>query len=1635
MATLQTLLSQQMIERLGWTLIHFVWQATAVALMLAVVLRCLRRSSSNTRYIVSCLAMVLIVALTLVTMSLVEVSRPVAEAGPTLGTLPMSVTPVEVIELAQLRIESFDAPVPAMPERAIRVPWTQRAANALEPALPWLVSGWLLGVFGLSAWHLGGWAQLQRMKRRMVRQVAEPLHASLADLSNRLGVRHAVGLLESALVEVPTVVGWLKPVILLPASALSGLTTEQLEAILAHELAHVRRCDYLVNLAQTVVEILGFYHPAVWWISHRIRDERENCCDDVAVGVCGDSRRYARALTCLEELRHHSTELAVAASGGSLVARIARLLGRPPIDNRRFAWLPGLIALLVVAAILIPTALVLAAPETTAPTDTSTQETPSDATTPKLTTQTLAVDRTSDRPTVLVSFLLFTNPMPNKIVDIDTRRRIAEILAPEVPPAREGLAAMQNATVAQILQTWVAGRLLTPYTTEFLVDVLQSRGYLEREATPEILVNDNVPGHMNLITEELFLPAEDPTSSPKLVKMGTFVQVTPHVPPAPSDRITLEIAAEWKSRIKQSDPNENPTIRSTEIASTVTVLKNHYFTLLAQPDGTSDSEDVANNFHLLIFRADLFEPSLTDATTPTPPARASKTLSRQIILDVQTVSVAKDSLADGIVEWGRPQTGGWPMGIEMGYTGSTNINSRRAGGWPMGIEMGYTPDQTVTDALRKHLDELYAQGLARRLAHQRLTTQDGYKARFKAVKEEWFSLTPPQTQNAGAPQAEHTSIASGTIITATPTISDANNITLHLNVEFSESLPKAEGSDLPIVTRRTVRNVVTVRDGGTVLLAGLSSPYPDPTTEIAILVTARLAPETEPVTQQDRPLPQTVPPSEPAAIHTPVPSPPPVATVEPSADETDRQVLLSFTIAEVPSRQILDRETAILVRTLLATEARENYTAPRLVQLRQPLRRVFREHLADPNLSGDTIKAVLDVLISNGYGQILSTPKLLTTNRRWARIILGNAPSRNASATSDRDRSFGMNLDVTPTIRHAQDIISLGLDITFRDAFLALDDKTRTQRDESLPKRHRIEESRLSLFRIDTPNERYAFVSLASAAERLDAQGDFHLPVLLVKPTLIEPAAAPALAPSASEQATADAAREFEFVRTDPVVQMLMQRITEVEIELLEAQQTFLPEHPEIVQKKQLLEALNTHLEKRHRWLEQEFQAGRTSVAAPDDPAQQRANAETVLAILRQDLARVDEEIDKADSAWYPDEAERSRELKNLKQHKEVIEGQAQEIARIIEEQFGPPAEPEPYQISETDRSAERMRHLGLALRLYADSHDGRYPDDLLPLDPYLSLEDSRWIETSVVYSGKGRTANDESDTPIAYDRSVLEKTGSTLSVFADGQIRSIPVEALTPPHRKTNAVEVEARFVLVDRECLEAMQRGLPIKGVAAPADVNALHEIGADIVEGRTPVLEPDEVELLLKAVRQYTASKMLATPRVIVADAESASIRIGGPMDYISGYREPDGASHQPIPQNASKETGVRFDVTPYLIEDPNSIRLQFDMEITSLLATQKALYQGKYEYDIPTFTTVTVDTEIVIPNGQTALIHAGSIRSLGGIGRDEGDPPAPMLMLIKPTIAAVPPPAPAAPMPDKRRPGDPGMGTLPPGTNLW
>ena len=184
-----------------------------------------------------------------------------------------------------------------------------------------LVGVWLAGVTLLTVPAAGG---LDVGAADEAARHAPPRHASCRRWSSvcrsSSTSRGRVRLLESSAVVVPTVIGWLQPVILLPVSALAGLSPTQIEAILAHELAHIRRHDYLVNLLQTLLETLLFYHPAVWWLSRSDPHERENCCDDLAVSLCGDPVAYARALADLEEHRGSAGPLVMAASGGAAAA-------------------------------------------------------------------------------------------------------------------------------------------------------------------------------------------------------------------------------------------------------------------------------------------------------------------------------------------------------------------------------------------------------------------------------------------------------------------------------------------------------------------------------------------------------------------------------------------------------------------------------------------------------------------------------------------------------------------------------------------------------------------------------------------------------------------------------------------------------------------------------------------------------------------------------------------------------------------------------------------------------------------------------------------------------------------------------------------------------------------------------------------------------------------------------------------------------------------------------------------------------------------------------------------------------------------------------------------------------------------
>lgn len=334
-------MNHPVVEALGQTLIHSLWECAIVALLFAVFNLLVR--TANARYVTGCIAMLLMLAVPAITFcSLFERTD--------------SVSPPAVVS-APVR-----AAVAVIHQTAV-VPVAE--SSSLLAITVWL---WLTGVIAMTVWSGAGWVVAQRLKYHGKLAVSEDWQQRLMIVATRLHVHRTIRFYQSITAQAPTVIGWIRPVILMPMGALIHLTAEELEAVLAHELAHIRRHDYLVNLLQTAIETLLFYHPGVWWVGKRIRAEREHCCDDRAVGVCGDRLVYARALTSLEELRCAGPRFAMAATGGELSGRIRRIFNsRQPVTRTLPFWLLAALPLLLSTLLFVNTRVHAESPKSKAP--------------------------------------------------------------------------------------------------------------------------------------------------------------------------------------------------------------------------------------------------------------------------------------------------------------------------------------------------------------------------------------------------------------------------------------------------------------------------------------------------------------------------------------------------------------------------------------------------------------------------------------------------------------------------------------------------------------------------------------------------------------------------------------------------------------------------------------------------------------------------------------------------------------------------------------------------------------------------------------------------------------------------------------------------------------------------------------------------------------------------------------------------------------------------------------------------------------------------------------------------------------------------------------------------------------------
>lgn len=316
---LEPVVSTPVVSTLGWTLLHFLWQGLLIGLLHEGLVRVMKAHSPQLRYGISVCALLALMLSPVVTFCMLLINEP---ADPAL-------VQVAVSEIRSLASPSANA----------------SSLNTLEALLPYVVVLWLIGVAALSLrFGIGLLGLRQLLRHADYDAVSDWMHAELEQLAARMGVKQRVRIALSIRVDSPLVVGWLQPVILLPLSSVTGLDHQQLRMVLAHELAHLRRHDHLINVLQAIAETLLFFHPAVYRVSKSLRQEREQCCDDLAVAIDGDRLAYARLLASLEEMRQceRRQALALGIVDQELFARVERLVGGATSKSQHDRWLPVL---------------------------------------------------------------------------------------------------------------------------------------------------------------------------------------------------------------------------------------------------------------------------------------------------------------------------------------------------------------------------------------------------------------------------------------------------------------------------------------------------------------------------------------------------------------------------------------------------------------------------------------------------------------------------------------------------------------------------------------------------------------------------------------------------------------------------------------------------------------------------------------------------------------------------------------------------------------------------------------------------------------------------------------------------------------------------------------------------------------------------------------------------------------------------------------------------------------------------------------------------------------------------------------------------------------------------------------------
>ncbi len=303
MTQLYTILGDELVNALGWTFVHSLWQGSLIALIMTAVMSRIPAQQAQKRYLTATISLLSVLLCSVVTFTILYQQPTAVTTG----------------------IDTYVTGITAQTEST-----STSLYEWISQYNPFLVSIWIMGVLFFALRFCFGLFYLRHLKSSASPSPVE-WQESLDRIVTTLGFTRKVKLAQSALLRIPVVTGYLKPVILFPIGIINQLQVDEVEAILAHEVAHLLRNDFIQNLMQSLIEMVFYYHPAVWWISAVVRSERENCCDDLAVQVCSNSLTYAKALVSLEDISYRAPALALpfAGSKSHLLNRIKRILNQP----------------------------------------------------------------------------------------------------------------------------------------------------------------------------------------------------------------------------------------------------------------------------------------------------------------------------------------------------------------------------------------------------------------------------------------------------------------------------------------------------------------------------------------------------------------------------------------------------------------------------------------------------------------------------------------------------------------------------------------------------------------------------------------------------------------------------------------------------------------------------------------------------------------------------------------------------------------------------------------------------------------------------------------------------------------------------------------------------------------------------------------------------------------------------------------------------------------------------------------------------------------------------------------------------------------------------------------------------------